>query len=183
MPSLVQMMASHLLGTRPLSDPMLTCSQLEPEEHTSVKCLWICNLENGGYFVSVSICYGLRRIPGRIPGTPVTPKKSDPDIKCHQSLSDSKSNSQSQPTLGCAMITEQYRPKLATDIIYFVFTQVSHGPLAKYVKLPVAHTPEMLGTFPRHRGILGIPGASATRNFMYLVRGPYVYSENGRISW
>ena len=31
-----------------------------------------------------------------------------------------------------------------------------HGPLARYVKLRVVHTPGMPGTFPRHHG-LAIP--------------------------
>ena len=75
-----------------------------------------------------------------------------------------------------------------------------YGPLARYVKLRVAHAPGMPGTFsppPRvsnpdmhvpwcipgsfNSGFLcirwwgnvpGIPGACATRNFTYLVRGP-----------
>ena len=82
-----------------------------------------------------------------------------------------------------------------------------NGPLARYVKLRVAHTPGMLGTVSPHRlqrkllvsypgmhhgtcvtkvpwcmsgsltrgggeNIPGIPGACATHNFTYLVRGP-----------
>ena len=77
-----------------------------------------------------------------------------------------------------------------------------HGPLTSYVKLRVAHSPEMPGTFSppplvsdpgMHHGtcvthvprcmsgsltrggeenVPVIPGACATRNFTYLVRGP-----------
>ena len=101
-------------------------------------------------------------------------------------------------------------------MLYVVGTQCScyigwevraHGPLARYVKLRVAHAPGMPGTFSRHRRLAipayirarasrtyrdacrdrkladyfgvgagedvpGIPGACATRNFTYLVRGP-----------
>ena len=75
-----------------------------------------------------------------------------------------------------------------------------NGPLVGYVKLRVAHAPWMPGTFSRHRGLAipicvrhepwcmpgsltsdflvggwenvpGIPGASTTRNFTYLVTG------------
>ena len=77
---------------------------------------------------------------------------------------------------------------------------VIHRPLARYVKLRVAHAPGTLGTFSSpptsketasdpgmHQGTWcmsgslagdsgekrsGIPGACATRNFTYLVRGP-----------
>ena len=76
-----------------------------------------------------------------------------------------------------------------------------NGPLARYVKLRVAHGPRTPGTFPRHSGLAiptcikarawrtcrlavsfevvggenvpGIPGACATRNLTYLVRGSY----------
>ena len=89
------------------------------------------------------------------------------------------------------------------------FSPPCHGPLARYVKLRVAHSPGMPGTFSSpqrlndpdmHHGtcvtrvpwcmlgsltsgfilsrwrenVPGIPGASATRNFTYLVRGPFV---------
>ena len=70
-----------------------------------------------------------------------------------------------------------------------------HGPLTRCVKWRVAHAPGMPGTFLRHRiqtkplvsdhsmhfGIVnprwrgkhpGIPGACATHDFTYLVRGP-----------
>ena len=83
-----------------------------------------------------------------------------------------------------------------------IVISVSHEPLAKYIKLQVAHAPGMPGTLsapPRisgpdmHHGtckthvpwcmpvsfevggganVPGIPGACATRNFTYLVRGP-----------
>ena len=96
-----------------------------------------------------------------------------------------------------------------------------HGPLARYLKLQVAHAPGMLGTFSlpppvsdpdmhhgtcmtkvpwcmpgsltscflwnRWRGnVTGIPGACATRNFTYLVRGPwlkYHCTGIGRMVW
>ena len=64
-------------------------------------------------------------------------------------------------------------------------TTFDYGPLARYVKLRVAHAPGMPGTVcppPRvsnpdmHHGTCvmhaGIPGACATRNFAYLVRCP-----------
>ena len=70
-----------------------------------------------------------------------------------------------------------------------------HGPLTRYVKLRVAHAPEMPGKFSppptlketvRHvpscmsrsltcdgrENVPGILGACATRNFTYLTRGP-----------
>ena len=77
--------------------------------------------------------------------------------------------------------------------------RASHGPLARYVKLRVAHAPGMLGTFSpplgvsdpdmhpdacRDRSLVvtfevsggknvpGIPGACAIRNFAYLGRSP-----------
>ena len=69
-----------------------------------------------------------------------------------------------------------------------------HGPLTRYVTLRVAHVPGMPGTFspppqvsyPAMPGSLtsdflwsrwrvpGIPGACATRNFTYLVRGTWL---------
>ena len=90
--------------------------------------------------------------------------------------------------------------QLGTVRIFHLFYGIMlyYGPLARYVKLRVAHAPGMPGTFlPRHRGLTiptcitahtwlavsfevgggenvpGIPGACATRNFMYLVRGPW----------
>ena len=88
-----------------------------------------------------------------------------------------------------------------------------YGPLARYIKLRVAHAPGMPGTFSpppqvsdpdmhhgtcvthvswcmagsltsgflwsrRRENVPGIPGACATCNFMYLVRGPYI-PQNG----
>ena len=56
---LVQVMACHLLGAKPLPEPMLTYCQLDPLEQTSVnfkskyevfhswKCIWKCRLRNG----------------------------------------------------------------------------------------------------------------------------------------
>ena len=35
--TLVQVMACHLLGAKPLPEPMLTYCQLDPKEQTSVK--------------------------------------------------------------------------------------------------------------------------------------------------
>ena len=68
-PSLVQMMACHLIGAKPLSEPMLYYCQLDPQEQTSVKlyskfkyfhsgkCIWKCYLENVSHFVSASMGY------------------------------------------------------------------------------------------------------------------------------
>ena len=79
---------------------------------------------------------------------------------------------------------------------------LAHGPLTRYVKLRVAHAPGMPGTFSpplrirdpdMHHGTCvthvpwympgsltpGIPGACATRNFTYLVRGPYRKLDSG----
>ena len=67
--SLVQIMACRLLGAKPLSEPMLTYSQSGHKEQNSVKyhsklehfhsrkCIWKCRLENGGHFVSTSMCW------------------------------------------------------------------------------------------------------------------------------
>ena len=61
--ALVQIMAYCLLGTKPLSKPMLGYCQLDPKEQTSVKfqskyktfhsqkCIWKHRLLNGGHFV------------------------------------------------------------------------------------------------------------------------------------
>ena len=69
-PSLVQIMACCLVGTKPLSGPMLEYCLLYPWEQTSVefqsefkhfhsrKCIWKCRLQNGVYFVSASMCLG-----------------------------------------------------------------------------------------------------------------------------
>ena len=66
--SLVQIMACRLDGAKPLSEPMLTYSQLGHKEHNSVKyqskfehfhsrkCIWKCRLENGGHLVPASMC-------------------------------------------------------------------------------------------------------------------------------
>ena len=92
------------------------------------------------------------------------------------------------------------------------YTNTPHGPLIRYVKLRDTHAPGMLERFARHllhrkplvsdpgmhhgtwgmsgsltrsggRNVLGIPGACATRNFTYLVKGPwisiYVYITHG----
>ena len=59
----------------------------------------------------------------------------------------------------------------------------SHGPLARYVKLRVAHVPGMPGTFSPpaiavsfevggRENVHGIPGTCATHNFTYLARDP-----------
>ena len=67
-PSSVQIMACHLFGNKPLSEPMLSFSQLDPWEQISVKskskfkyfhwrkCSWQCRLPNGGHFVWPSMC-------------------------------------------------------------------------------------------------------------------------------
>ena len=61
--ALVQIMAYHLDGAQPLSEPMLTYCQLEPKEDISMKfylklkyflsrkCIWACCLRNGSHFV------------------------------------------------------------------------------------------------------------------------------------
>ena len=60
---LVQIMACHIFGTKPLSEPMLGYCQLNPKEQTSVKfqsksrtfhsqkCIWKYRMQNGGHFV------------------------------------------------------------------------------------------------------------------------------------
>ena len=67
-PPLVQIMACRLDGAKPLSEPMLEYCWLDPWEQTSVKyqskfelfhprkCAGKCHLENGGHFVSASMC-------------------------------------------------------------------------------------------------------------------------------
>ena len=67
--TLVQIMACRLFGAKPLSPPMVSCCQLDPKEHISVKfhlkfksfnsrkCTWKCRLQNGGHIVSASMCY------------------------------------------------------------------------------------------------------------------------------
>ena len=94
-----------------------------------------------------------------------------------------------------------------TNILY-IFILIWFGPLARHVKLWVAHAPGMPGMFSRHRlqrkplvsdpgmhhgacathvpwcmsgsltrgggeSVPSIPGACATRNFTYLIRGPW----------
>ena len=58
-----QLMAWHLVGVKPLPEPMGTFSQLDPWEQTSVKfeskykafhfwkCVWSCRLRNSSHFV------------------------------------------------------------------------------------------------------------------------------------
>ena len=67
-PTLVQIMACHMFGNKPLSELMLPYCQLDPKEHISLKfyfkfksfhsriCIWKCLLWNGGHFVSASMC-------------------------------------------------------------------------------------------------------------------------------
>ena len=64
MPSLVQIMACHLVCVKLLSKPMLEYFQLDPLKHISVKLYSKfqyfhsrkCRLRNGGHFVSASMC-------------------------------------------------------------------------------------------------------------------------------
>ena len=68
-PTLVQIMAYHLLGATPLSEPMLPYCKLDPKEHISVKfylkfksfhsrkCTRICRLWNGSHFALTSMCW------------------------------------------------------------------------------------------------------------------------------
>ena len=67
LPTLPQIMACRLIGTKPSSDPMLPFYRLDHKEHTSVKsskfkgfhsrkCTSKCRLWNGGHFVSASMC-------------------------------------------------------------------------------------------------------------------------------
>ena len=68
-PSLVQIMACCLFGTKPLPEPMITYFQLDLLEQTSViflveytdfhsrKCVSKRCVENDGYFVLASMCY------------------------------------------------------------------------------------------------------------------------------
>ena len=64
--TLVQKMACHIFGAKPLSKPMLTCCQLDPKEQTSVKFeskykifrspKWIWKYRrNGVHFVDVEM--------------------------------------------------------------------------------------------------------------------------------
>ena len=67
-PSLVQIMAFHMFGTKPLSEPMLYHCQFNHSEQTSVKmylklkhfhstkCIWKYRLEYVGHFVLASMC-------------------------------------------------------------------------------------------------------------------------------
>ena len=67
-PILLQKMVCRLFRIMPLSEPMPPYCQLEPKEHISVKFYWksksfysrkstqICCLQNGGHFVSASMC-------------------------------------------------------------------------------------------------------------------------------
>ena len=67
-PPLVQIMACCLFSTKPLSKPMLDYCQWDNWEHISMKfeskCddfhtrkgVWKCCLEDGGHFVSASMC-------------------------------------------------------------------------------------------------------------------------------
>ena len=68
MPSLVQIIACHLFGAKPLSEPMLAYCQLDPKEHVSIKfclkiksfhsekCIWKCCLQYGSHVVTASLC-------------------------------------------------------------------------------------------------------------------------------
>ena len=67
-PTLFQIMACHLFGTKPSSEPKLQYCQLDPKEHISAKfylkfkcfhsrkCTWTCRLQNGSHFVLASMC-------------------------------------------------------------------------------------------------------------------------------
>ena len=52
-----------------------------------------------------------------------------------------------------------------------------HGPLTRYAKLRAAHAQGMSGKSGWRGNVPGIPGACATRNFAYLVRGPFYKDE------
>ena len=66
-PTLVQIMACRLFGAKPLSEPMLPYSQLDPKELISLKlylkfrsfhsrkCTWKCHLRNGNYLALASL--------------------------------------------------------------------------------------------------------------------------------
>ena len=109
----------------------------------------------------------------------------------------------------------------ATQAIWRCHKLRCHGPFTRYVKLWVAHTPGIPGTFSQtpiskkplvndsgmHHGtcvmhvpwcmsgslacgggenVPGIPGACATRNFTYLVRGPLairLVTASGSMQW
>ena len=65
---LAQVMACRLSGAKPLPEPMLAYCQLDSREYISVKfeseyyyfhskkSIWKCRQENGGHFVSASVC-------------------------------------------------------------------------------------------------------------------------------
>ena len=67
-PSLIQIMGCCLFNAKPLSKSMMTCCQLDHEEHISMKydlkfisfhsrkCIWSYHLWNGSHFVSASMC-------------------------------------------------------------------------------------------------------------------------------
>ena len=73
-PSLVQIMAFHMFGTKPLSEPMLYHCQVNPSEQTSVKmysklkhfhstkCIWKYRLEYVGHFVVASMSWWAHKL-------------------------------------------------------------------------------------------------------------------------
>ena len=66
--SLVQIMACHLFGAKPLSELMMVYCQLDPKEPISMKFylkiksfqstkyMWKCCLQNGSHFMLASMC-------------------------------------------------------------------------------------------------------------------------------
>ena len=154
-------MACRLFGAKPLSEPVLVYNWFDRWEQTSVTFNQITTIfiqenefkmQNIGHFVWASVCQ-----------------------------------------MSCRDLTNVTSGKFLLGRHSWV-----HGSLTRYAKLRVGHAPGMPGTFsppPRvsdpdmHHGtcvthvpwcipgsltnVPGIPGACATRNFTYLVRGPW----------
>ena len=62
MPPLIQIIACRLFGAKPLSKPMLTNFQMDPNESSSQfkhfrlrRCVWKCRLQNGGLLILASM--------------------------------------------------------------------------------------------------------------------------------
>ena len=89
-PSLVQIILCCLFTAKPLSEPMLVNCQMRHQGEISVhfiqinpvhfgKWFWKCHVQNGGHFVSASICYSAR--PHKIPWQIIWPFKCRKNCK------------------------------------------------------------------------------------------------------
>ena len=135
----------------PLSELMLTYCQLDPKEHISMasylklkylhsrKCVWICRLRNCGHLFQ-----------GGGGGGWVNWKLRNKLLWNFNHNSNIVIQENTFENIVCAMVGIFSRPqcvKISFKGIRRLYCNSPHGPLARYVKLRVAHSPGISGTF------------------------------------